>query len=93
MARSSNLARSSRATAAQPAPREPEFSTGTTGGPVGQMLAELDARMALHPARMPYHEVPEDIFHTISIVAGYVGLAVTFAGSIAFISWLGHFLF
>ena len=92
MARSASSAKLSPSEPAGSRPIEPNALAAASGGPVGQMLRELDARMAPQPARMPYADVPEDIFHAFSVMAGYVGLAAAFAGSGAFIWWLIHLI-
>ena len=90
MARSSSSAKLSHPGPLGTRPAESDVPEVVLGGPVGQMLRDLDARMALQPARMPYADIPEDIFHTISVGVGYVGLVTAFAGSGALIWWLAH---
>ena len=92
MAKSSSSAKLSHSDPAASRSIEPTASAAALGGPVGQMLRELDERMAFQPARMPYADMPEDIFHAISVMGGYVGLAAAFAGSGALIWWLACLL-
>jgi hypothetical protein len=57
------------------------FRPGTDayGGLVGQMINEIDARLAHSRPLTEITESPEDVFHTISVLCGYVGLAAGFS--------------
>lgn len=49
------------------------------GGLVGQMIDDLDARIADVAPQAELSETPADFIHKLSIAAGYGGLAAGFA--------------
>lgn len=66
-----------------PAPIEYEPRSVAYGGLVGQMIGEIDTRMAAQSAPAYAAESPEDFFHTISVACGYIGLLAGFAAAAA----------
>jgi hypothetical protein len=77
----SETAAAKKAYATGPAPIEFESRSATYGGLVGQLIGEIDARMAAQPITVI--ESPSDVFHTISVACGYVGLLAGFAAAAA----------
>lgn len=67
--------------ASGPAPIEFEPRAMAYGGLVGQMIGEIDARMTAQSASAHTAESPEDVFHTISVACGYIGLLAGFAAA------------
>lgn len=51
------------------------------GGLVGQMIGELDSRLAAPSVAVQLPEAPTDVFHTISVACGYIGLLAGFAAA------------
>ncbi|CAN5288651.1 hypothetical protein BH11PSE5_BH11PSE5_10790 [soil metagenome] len=69
-----------------PRAADSDAATATYGGLVGQMIDEIDARLGKFAPVAAIEESPEDVFHTISIVGGYVGLAAGFGVAAAIIA-------
>lgn len=61
-------------------PAEFEARSLTYGDLVGQLVTEFDPRTA-QPAAAPIVEAPHDVFHTVSVACGYVGLLAGFAAA------------
>ena len=59
-------------------PAEFEARSLTYGDLVGQLVSEFDPRTAQTVAT-PTVEAPHDVFHTVSVACGYVGLLAGFA--------------
>ena len=53
--------------------------SGAYGGLVGQMIDDIDSRMAVAGGQVQASETPEDFVHGISVACGYVGLVAGFA--------------
>ncbi|MEG3123331.1 hypothetical protein [Sphingomonas sp. GB1N7] len=64
-----------------PAPIEFEARSLSYGGLVGQMIGEIDSRMAAQQAPVFIAESPSDVFHTISVACGYIGLLAGFVAA------------
>ena len=77
----SETAVAKKAHATGPAPIEFGSRSATYGGLIGQLIGEIDARMAAPPIAVI--ESPSDVFHTISVACGYVGLLAGFAAAAA----------
>jgi hypothetical protein len=63
------------------APASFEARTLSYGGLVGQMIGDLDSRLAAPSAAVQAPEAPADVFHTISVACGYIGLLAGFAAA------------
>jgi hypothetical protein len=64
-----------------------EAHPDTYGGLVGQLIHEIDVRMASTRASVDHTQSREDLFHIVSICAGYAGLVTGFGAVVAGI-WL-----
>ena len=60
---------------------------GSYGGLVGQLINDIDVRMASSPTNVGLAPSREDVFHVVSICAGYAGLIAGF-GAVAAGFWL-----
>ncbi|MDB5581811.1 MAG: hypothetical protein JWR80_6987 [Bradyrhizobium sp.] len=68
--------------AISPAPAAYPARSRAYGGLVGQMISDIDARMAVNGA-LEATASPEDFVHSVSVICGYVGLIAGFGAAAA----------